>query len=128
MRRGIAYDLQKDLPTAARYYRDAIKIEEKVYGPEHYLHFSWNLALAQVLAKTRDTQAEAVGIVDGLIERWRNNPDIESDYAELMLLRCDLYAANGNFSAARTLAVETLQRPQLVASAERTSALKRHAE
>ena len=107
VRRANAYDLQRDWPQAAAHFRDAIAIEEKFYGPDHYLHFSWNLGLAQVLAKTSDGQAEAAGIVDGLIERWRNSPDIVADYAELILLRCDLHARNQDFTAARKLASET---------------------
>jgi hypothetical protein len=128
VRRAITYDLQKDWRKAISYYRDSVKIEEKFYGPEHFLHFSWNLALAQALAHLDEGQDEAAAIVDALIGRWKDNSDIAADYAELMLLRCDLHARKKDFTAARTLAAETLQHPGLVATTERTNALKRHAE
>ena len=128
VRRAITYDLQKDWRKAISYYRDSVKIEEKFYGPGHFLHFSWNLAMAQALAHLDDGQDEAAAIVDALIGRWKDSSDIAADYAELMLLRCDLHARKKDFAAARTLAAETLQHPGLVATAERTSALKRYAE
>jgi serine/threonine-protein kinase len=127
VRRGTAYNLQQDWHHAAAYFRDALAIEQKFYGPEHYLHFSWSLALAQALSRVSDGRDEAVQIVDGLIDRWRSNTDIAADYAELMLLRCDLHAAKQEFAIARTLAAETLQHTALIATPQQASALKQHA-
>lgn len=127
VRRGTAYELQQDWKNAAASFREAIRIEEKFYGPEHYLHFSWNLSLAQVLSRTIDGRNEAAHMVDELIGRWSKNPDIDQDFALLMLLRCDLYAFEHDLVSARTLAASTLARPGLIANADQTERLARHA-
>jgi eukaryotic-like serine/threonine-protein kinase len=127
VRRGTAYQLQQDWRHAAASFREAIRIEEKFYGPDHYLHFSWSLSLAQVLSRLPDGRAEAMRLLDVLIQRWTGNPDIERDYADLVLLRCDLYADNHDLASARTLAVSALARPGLVATDDQTERLTGHA-
>jgi serine/threonine-protein kinase len=128
VRRAGVYELQHDWPKAVDYYRTTLRIESKFYGPGHYPHFAWNLSLAQALSKTGDGQTEAADILDTLIAQWRDKPEIAEDYAQLMLLRCDLYAAKRDFAAARTLATQTLQHPGLIASAQQTTALQQHVQ
>jgi len=127
LRRGIAYELQHDWRNAAESFREAIRIGRLFYGPEHYLQFSWNLALAQVLSRLPDGREEATRLTEDLILRWSSNADIERDYAELMLLRCDLHAQDRDYASARALATTTLARPGLVASSEQIDLLTRHA-
>lgn len=127
VRHAAVYQLQQDWPKAERYFRESIRIEEKFFGTDHYLNFSWSLALAGVLSKSSDGYAEATQRVDALIKRWGEKDEIARDYAELMLLRCDLHAARHEDSAARTLAMKTLQHPDLIATPEQLQALKRHA-
>jgi eukaryotic-like serine/threonine-protein kinase len=127
VRRGLAYELQQDWPSAATKLRDAIRVEEKFYGPEHYLHFSWSLELAKTLSRMDEKREEAAGLLDELIGRWGDNPDIDLDYAELTLLRCDLYAQAGDPASAGTLARKALARPGLVATPEQRALLARHA-
>lgn len=124
IRRADSYALQRDWPNAIASYRETVRIGQKAYGPTHYSNFAWKFALAQSLAKVREDQAEAAAIVDTLMADWGDKPVIARDYAQLMLLRCELYAANHNFTAARELAAQTLQHPGLVASAEQIRALK----
>ena len=127
IRRGTAYGLQHDWRSAVIHFRESIRIEEKFYGPDHYLHFSWSLALAEALAKLSDGRDEATRIVDALIQRWGESPDIARDYAELMLLRCDLHSYAKETIAARVLATATLAKPELIASDEQRSALQHYA-
>jgi eukaryotic-like serine/threonine-protein kinase len=127
VRRALAYHEQRDWGNAAVYFRESIRIEEKFFGPDHYLHFSWSLALASSLSKLIDGRKEASQILDALILRWGEKNDIVNDYAHLMLLRCDVYAANGERAAARALAVATLARADLIVNTERRAALQRHA-
>ena len=127
VRRGITFELQGDWRNAAIFFREAIRVTEKTHGREHFTFFSWNLSLAQSLSKLSDGRDEATRIVDALIQSWGENSDITQSYAELMLLRCELHAHNGESAAARTLAVRTLARAELIASAEQSAALKRFA-
>lgn len=128
VRRATAFSLQKDWRNAAAYLRESLRIEEKFFGPDHYLHFSWSLALAQSLSHMADRHDEAVQLLDTLIARWGGKDEIAQDYAELMLLRCDLYADKRDHEAARALATQTLQHAGLIVTAERAAALRRHAE
>ncbi len=128
VRRAVAFDLQGDWRNAVLQFREAIRIEEKTYGREHFLHFSWSLGMAQTLAKASEGRDEAVTIVEALTQLWGEKPEIAQSYAELMLLRCELHAHNGETAAARALAARTLARPELVASAEQSAALKRFAD
>lgn len=127
VRRGLAYELQRDWPNAATKLRDAIRVEEKFYGPEHYLHFSWSLELAKTLSRMDEKREEAAVLLDELIRRWGESSDIEQDYADLILLRCDLHAQAGDPVSASTLARKTLTRPGLVATPEQRALLARHA-
>ncbi|MEO6688503.1 MAG: serine/threonine-protein kinase [Dokdonella sp.] len=127
VRRAMAYQLQQDWPKAVPYFRESIRIEEKFFGSDHYLNFSWSLALAQTLSKSGDSREESTTLADALIRRWGEKNEIAGDYAELMLLRCDLHAGKRDYAAARALALKTLQHPGLIATAEQLRALKQHA-
>jgi eukaryotic-like serine/threonine-protein kinase len=125
VRRGVVFELQHDWRNAARYFRESIRIEEQVYGREHYLHFSWSLALAKSLSHLSDGRDEAIHITDRLIKDWRGKPETAAEYAQLMLLRCELHTAEGEAQAAKKLATETLAKPDLVATPEQRAALRR---
>ncbi len=125
VRRASVFQLQQDWGNAAIHYREAIRIAEKFYGPDHFSGFSWNFGLAQVLSRLTDKRSEAAQLVDSLIERWGEKDDISREYAELILLRCDLY--EDNRQSARELALNTLKRPGLIATPEQLQALRHHA-
>ena len=126
LRRATVYQMQQDWPNAALQFRKAVRIADKFYGPDHYSGFSWNFGLAQVLSRLADTRGEATQLVDALVARWADKEEIANDYAELMLLRCDLN--EGNRGSARELALSTLKRPGLIATPEQLQTLKHHAE
>lgn len=128
LRRGLAFELQRDWRNAVRYFRESIRLQEQTYGQRHYLNFSWNLGLAQALSNLADGQSEATQIADRLINDWRGNPDIAAEYAHLMLLRCKLHAAVGEIEAAKKLATDTLAEPDLSATTEQRAALLRFAD
>ncbi len=79
------------------------------------------------LSKLSDGREQATRFVDALIQSWDENSDIAQSFAELMLLCCQLYSLADQPETARTLAVRTLARAELVASAEQRAALKRFA-
>lgn len=128
VRHAAVYQLQENWPKAASYFRESIRIEEKFFGKDHYLNFSWSLALAGALSKSSGGREEATQLADALIQRWGEKDEIARDYAELMLLRCNLHAARHEDAAARALATKTLQNAELIATPEQLQALRHHAD
>lgn len=122
-RRAGTYAMQRDWANSSVHHRESIRIIEATHGREHPNYFAWNLDLAHALSKLPQGGAEAAQIVDALIAAWADDPRVAKDHARLMLLRCELYLAAGDSTAARDLAAATLERPALVASAEQRDAL-----
>lgn len=127
VRRAIAFELQGDWRNAAKFYRESVAIEERFFGRENFLHFTWSLGLGQALSKLDDGRDDATHIIDALIAQWGETPEAAGEYAQMILLRCELYSAAGETDAARHLAWAALNRPQLVATAEQRVALEQFA-
>lgn len=127
VRQASAYERQKDFRSAIPYWRESVRLIEKTYGRDHYGHFDWSLQLAKALEKSGGNRSEAATIADQLLARWTGKPQIAENYAELVLLRCRLYAADGKNQPARDLAHKTLAQSNLVATATERNTLEQFA-
>ena len=121
VRRAHTYELQKDFGGAATQWREAVRLIEKTYGPEHGGSLDWRIRLAQVLAETREGRAEATQVADELLARWPDKAEVEAMLPPLVLLRCRLHPDR---AAAATLARATLARPGLAATDEQRASLQ----
>lgn len=108
VRRAKVLNLQGDRSGAVVAYREAVRLSQKTYGPEHFGQLSWKLELAWTLARTADGVAEATRIADDLVAGWANNPKRGTEYARLLAFRCELYVNAAQRDRARELALAAL--------------------
>ncbi|MEO8459467.1 MAG: protein kinase [Dokdonella sp.] len=127
VRQAQAYAMQKDFRNAARFWRESVRLIEKTYGRDHFGHFDWSLELATALEKSEANSKEAAAIADDLLSRWTGKPQIAERYAALILLRCRLYAESAQAEPARVLAQSTLDRDNLIATADERQSLQHFA-
>ncbi|HNY45729.1 MAG TPA: protein kinase [Casimicrobium sp.] len=109
---------QGDWSGAIAAMREAVRLSKKTYGAAHFGQLSWNLEIAITLAKTPAGVAEATRVADELIADWANNPKRGTEYARLLVFRCELYVAADNADKARALAHAALTKPDLESSVE----------
>ncbi|MBP6530947.1 MAG: hypothetical protein KA260_12555, partial [Burkholderiales bacterium] len=109
---------QGDWSGAIAAMREAVRLSKKTYGAAHFGQLSWNLEIAITLAKTPSGVAEATRVADELIADWANNPKRGTEYARLLVFRCELYVAADNAHKARALAHAALAKPDLESSDE----------
>jgi serine/threonine-protein kinase len=125
LRQSQAYKRQGDLRGSIPFLREALRIADKTYGPDHFMVADWSLELADTLSALDDGRDEAAGIAEQLVAKWPSRPEFSGRLATLELLRCRV---QDDPASAATIARSALAREGFTATDEERPALQRFAD
>jgi serine/threonine protein kinase len=109
-RLAITYVRSRRWPDAIASLREAVRVAELTYGPDHVAVFEYRRKLVEPLSQQVPTRAEARALGDTLAATWNARADVAKSLAELAWHRAQAHAALGYAAKAAAIAREALAR------------------